>query len=74
VLHFQQGRLAQARADLEQALRDGAEPDAAHYNLALVALAAHDRPAALDHLEQTLRLRPAHAEARSLRELLLRQK
>jgi serine/threonine protein kinase/Flp pilus assembly protein TadD len=74
VLHFQQGRLDQARTDLEQALRDGAEPDAAHYNLALVALAAHDRPTALDHLEQTLRLRPAHAEARSLRELVLRQK
>jgi serine/threonine protein kinase/Flp pilus assembly protein TadD len=74
VLHFQQGRLAQARADLERALRDGAEPDAAHYNLALVALAAHDGPAAMGHLEQTLQLRPAHAEARSLRELLIRQK
>jgi serine/threonine protein kinase/Tfp pilus assembly protein PilF len=74
VVHYQEGRYDRALADLEAALRDGAEPTTAHYNLALVRLALHDEPAARRHLDQALQHDPAHADARSLRERLLRQK
>jgi tetratricopeptide (TPR) repeat protein len=72
VLHYQEGRTAQAQADLERALHDGADPAAAHYNLALLCLNAHDRTAALGHLEQALQHNPAHPQAGPLRALLLR--
>jgi tetratricopeptide (TPR) repeat protein len=72
VVHYQQGRYAQAQADLEAALHDGADPATAHYNLALVRLAQHDEPAARRQLELALEHDPGHADARSLRERLLR--
>jgi serine/threonine protein kinase/Tfp pilus assembly protein PilF len=74
LLYYQNKQFGDALADLEAALRDGAEPATAHYNLALVRLALQDESAARDHLEQALRHDPAHAEARSLREHLTRQK
>ena len=72
VVHYQQGRYAPAQADLEAALRDGADPATAHYNLALVRLAQHDEAAARRQLEVALEHDPGHADARSLRERLLR--
>jgi serine/threonine protein kinase/Flp pilus assembly protein TadD len=73
VIHYQEGRYDRALADLEAAVRDGAEPATAHYNLALVRLALRHEPAARRHLDQALQHDPAHADARSLRERLLRQ-
>jgi tetratricopeptide (TPR) repeat protein len=72
-LHYRQGHFSLALADLERALLNGAAPAATHYNLALVHLALRDQVAARRHLEQALRHNPAHAEAQSLKERLLRQ-
>jgi serine/threonine protein kinase len=69
-LHYQEQHYRQAAADLLQALRHGADPVAAHYNLALVAVAEGDEFAAQGHLEQVLNRKPAHVAARALHEQL----
>jgi tetratricopeptide (TPR) repeat protein len=74
VLHYQAGHLTEALSDLKQALRDRADPFSVHYNLALVLLASSQHKAALDHLDRALSHNQAHAQARSLRDLLLRRK
>jgi Flp pilus assembly protein TadD len=74
VLHYQEQQYSQAAADLEQALRNGADPVAAHYKLALVAVAEGNRTAAWQHVEQVLSRKPAHADARALREQLRAQR
>lgn len=57
------GRLAEAVAEYQAALRHDARMPDAHYNLGL-ALAELDRPdEAVPHLAESLRLRPQHAQA-----------
>jgi tetratricopeptide (TPR) repeat protein len=68
ILHYQARRFEEAAADLRRAL-DGGEP-AAHYHLALVRLAQHNRAAALDHVRSALQADPGHAGARALRKQL----
>jgi serine/threonine protein kinase/Tfp pilus assembly protein PilF len=70
LLHFQENHLAPAAADLQCALHHGAQPARAHYQLALVCLAQHDRAGALAHLKQTRKIDPQHAEAGKLIEKL----
>jgi tetratricopeptide (TPR) repeat protein len=60
------GRWPEALADLETALRHGAEPAAAHYNLALAYRALARPEKAREHLEQCLARDPRHAGARAL--------
>jgi tetratricopeptide (TPR) repeat protein len=67
VLHFERGRYEDAEADLNRALAGGAEPAAAHYNLALVHLARNDRAAARASVTRALQADPRHADARQLR-------
>jgi serine/threonine protein kinase/Tfp pilus assembly protein PilF len=66
VLLYQAGRPAEAQADLELALCEGAPPAKVHYHLALVYLAQKDRAAALDSLRQVLQHEPGHAPAHAL--------
>jgi serine/threonine protein kinase/tetratricopeptide (TPR) repeat protein len=70
VLHLRENRLTEATQDLERALSRGADPAAVHYNLALVYQARHDRAAAVASVEEALRYRPDHPEARELRQRL----
>jgi tetratricopeptide (TPR) repeat protein len=65
-LHAKQGRPEEARRDLEEALRRGADPAAAHYQLAVLALAAKDRAAADASLRRALAHDPNNAAAREL--------
>lgn len=58
------GRHAEARVDLEEALRQRPRSAAIHNNLAAVALAEHAIEAARHHYEQALALDPALREAR----------
>jgi tetratricopeptide (TPR) repeat protein len=65
-LNLQAGRLADADADFERALAGGADPAAAHFNLALVC---QERRAWADcrrHLLLALQARPGHRAARDL--------
>jgi serine/threonine protein kinase/lipoprotein NlpI len=70
VLHLRQNRLNKAAADLNLARTLGADPATVHYNLALVHQARQDRAAALANVEEALRHRPDHADARELRHRL----
>jgi serine/threonine protein kinase/Flp pilus assembly protein TadD len=65
-LHYQDGRYANARDDIEYALGHGADPAAAHYNLALVFLATKQDQLAKNELEQVLRFDSTHVEAQNL--------
>jgi tetratricopeptide (TPR) repeat protein len=71
VLHLREKHLAQAAEDLNRARTLGADPAAVHYNLALVYQARNERSAALASVEEALRHRPEHPEARQLRHRLL---
>jgi tetratricopeptide (TPR) repeat protein len=73
-LHYKEGRYPEARADLEAALRWGAEPAAVYYNLALVHIALQDPAAARQDLRRTLSHNPTHAQALSLQGRLDQQK
>jgi Tfp pilus assembly protein PilF len=66
ILSFRQSRHAAARADLERALRQGADRARVHYNMALVHLAAKDPAAARKSLERALEANASHKEARKL--------
>ena len=66
VLDYQEKRWEKALEDLRQALAHGADPAAAHYNLALTQRDAGDRDAARAEAEAVLRLRPDHAGAKEL--------
>lgn len=68
LLHLSQKRTEAAAADLEHALKNGADPAAAHYHLAVLALDRGDRAAAAEHVREALRQRPGHEEARRLLE------
>ena len=72
VLHFNQGHHDQALADLTLALQHGADPAAAHYDLALVHDALRDPARALHHARLALRHDPAHESARRLHDALER--
>ena len=66
-LYIAQGQLAEAAADLDQALVTATGPEALgaiHYQRALLSLARGDRPSALSNLETALKY--GHEEARSL--------
>jgi tetratricopeptide (TPR) repeat protein len=70
VLRLRQNDYAAAATDLEAALRSGADPVAAHYNLALAHHGRGDRAGALANVEQALQLDPRHTGARELRDRL----
>jgi tetratricopeptide (TPR) repeat protein len=65
-LHFRAGRLESAAADFERALADGADPAAAHFNLALVCRARRAWSDCRRHLLLALQGRPDHPAARDL--------
>jgi Flp pilus assembly protein TadD len=67
-------QFAKAVADLEEALRQGADPATVHYNLALVRLATGQREAARASVARALLHAPEHAQARLLRERLRGEK
>jgi serine/threonine protein kinase/tetratricopeptide (TPR) repeat protein len=71
-LHLREGRLVEAEADLVLALRLGASPVAAHYNLALVHQARGEEGAALSSVERALAADPSHGPSRSLKRRLTR--
>jgi tetratricopeptide (TPR) repeat protein len=71
VLRYHDGQPNDALADLREALRYGADPVAVHFNLAVVQQDRGERSKALWHVEQVLRRRPGHAEAKALRERLM---
>jgi tetratricopeptide (TPR) repeat protein len=62
----QAGLHADALADLGRAAEAGASRAEVEYQVALVRLAAKDRPAAVARLRDCLALDPSHAEAREL--------
>jgi tetratricopeptide (TPR) repeat protein len=71
MLHYRSGRLAASTADLNRALESASRANQRgliRYNLALVALAQEDRPAALAHLDEAAKL--GHAAARELADRL----
>jgi hypothetical protein len=70
MLHFQEGRLDLALADLHAALDHGADPGTVHYDLALVHAAGGDAARALHHARQALERRPTHRQARELHDAL----
>jgi serine/threonine protein kinase/Tfp pilus assembly protein PilF len=72
LLYSRQQKCDRAIADLRLALESGAEPVLIHINLARIHLARNDRPAARASLQQVLRHRPDHAEAKQLWEQLRR--
>ena len=74
VLHYQAGRFPQALADLEQALRCGADPAAVHYNLALVHLSQKEWGAARACLRRALEHHLGPREARDLQARLDRER
>jgi serine/threonine protein kinase/Flp pilus assembly protein TadD len=74
LLHFQAKRFTRAAADLQYALKNGADPVRAHFQLALVCVAREDRAGALSHLKQTRKLDPGHAEAARLIDRLTKSK
>jgi serine/threonine protein kinase/lipoprotein NlpI len=74
ILHYQLGRYRQSGADIRRALQLGAQPALAYYNLALVRLAEHDRPAALDCLRLSLQHDPANGQARQQLDRLLAER
>jgi eukaryotic-like serine/threonine-protein kinase len=70
MLHFQQGRHDQAKADLRRALEHGADTTMVHFDLALFHMAAKDPVAALQHIEEALKNDPAHPHALQLQQRL----
>jgi serine/threonine protein kinase/tetratricopeptide (TPR) repeat protein len=66
VLRWRQKQLAEAAADFRLALRLGADAATAHYDLALVHLAADDRAAAKQAAERALASNPSHAKSREV--------
>ncbi len=66
MLHYRAARYDLAVADLQGALRQGADPAMASYDLAIVHLARHDRAAALSNLRQVLVHDPRNETARKL--------
>jgi eukaryotic-like serine/threonine-protein kinase len=71
-LQLQQQRFALAEADFRQALTLGANPAAAHYNLALLYEARQDYTAALECIEVALRHYPTHRPSHDLQARLKR--
>jgi Flp pilus assembly protein TadD len=67
ILHYQAGKYQTALDDMTRALADGANPAAAHYNLALVHQKRGDRAKARTHVDEALRNEPEHEGARSLK-------
>ena len=71
MLHYQQGHLAEAAADLKQALATASgrkDLGIIHYNLSLVCMAQGDRPSALSNLQVAVSY--GHEGARMLRDRL----
>ena len=73
ILSLEAGRFPEAAADFRRALRDGADPAAVHYNLALVYWNQGDRSQARVCVQEALRHQPGHDEARALAERLGRE-
>ena len=70
VMHFQQGKLNDAEADLRRALKNGADAATVHYDLALVHMAADEPAQALQEAINALEHHAGHAGARELRDAL----
>jgi serine/threonine protein kinase/tetratricopeptide (TPR) repeat protein len=66
VLQYQSGRYTAALADLQEAMRLGAEAEQVLFNLALVHQARHEKGDALRCLNLVLQRNPAHKEAARL--------
>jgi serine/threonine protein kinase/tetratricopeptide (TPR) repeat protein len=71
MLYYKLQQYAEAATDLRQAIKHGADPAAAHYDLALVHLADHNAVAALNEVDNALANEPDHVQARELRQTLL---
>jgi tetratricopeptide (TPR) repeat protein len=65
-IYHQKGQEDKARQDLEQALARGADSGPTHYQLALVAIAQKNWPAARSHLRTVLTDYPNQADANRL--------
>jgi serine/threonine protein kinase/Flp pilus assembly protein TadD len=72
-LQFKETRYSEAIVDLKGALKNGVDPAAVHFHLALVYEAQKDRESALKNLRQALQDEPGHKEARQLLDRLKRQ-
>ncbi len=66
MVHFQLGRLDEARDDLVRALSLDGDTARAHYHLAWVWHKLGDTAKALQHVRETLRLSPDHEDAKAL--------
>jgi tetratricopeptide (TPR) repeat protein len=63
LVYLDQGRIAEARVELERALVDGAEPAVTHSGLGVVAERSGDAASAVAHYRAALRADPQRVEA-----------
>jgi tetratricopeptide (TPR) repeat protein len=70
IVHFREKRYGEAIVDFEHALRDGANPAAVHYNLALVYREKGDHERALASAKRALESDASHQDAQALADQL----